>query len=94
MHLCKYNPQLISHVWAYGFVQKLGGRENEEGLSALKYLFKSTRAHDVDFASLGFKRLWVRERETIDKIWYFIQNLKPCVKDKVIQALPELKLEL
>ena len=61
MKLCFNNPQLLCYDWVVELVQRLGGKENNSGDTALILLFRGY-PEKTDFNSIGFKLLWEKEK--------------------------------
>ena len=61
MILCRNNSQLLNHDWAVELVQRLGGKVDNIGETALIGLFYRN-PEKTDFNSNGFKLLWEKEK--------------------------------
>ena len=63
MQLCAHNPQLLEFGWALELVERLSGRRDNQGASALQLLLQSPRAQLLDFTCQNFRRLWAQRKE-------------------------------
>ena len=88
MHLCRFNPQLLSHDWAMELVQRLRGKISKGGWTALTILFDGN-PENTDFNSNVFKLLWDIEKYINVKKLKELMRMKPDLKDKVVNAIPE-----
>ena len=62
MHLCYGSPQLLGCEWARELVEKLSGRRDKDGHTALLRLLQSVHVYNTDFDSSNFKILWENEK--------------------------------
>ena len=88
MKLCCHNPQLLNHDWAVELVQRLGGKVDNNGYTALILLFQ-WKPEKTDFNSKGFKLLWEKEKDINVKFLkkYILRN--PDLKNRVITSVPD-----
>ena len=88
MILCWFNSQLLNHDWAVELVQRLGGKVNDYGITALTWLFNGN-PEKTEFNSNGFKLLWEKEKDiNVDELKKDMQY-KSRLKDRIIAAVPD-----
>ena len=79
---------MLGHDWAVELVQRQGGKVDDDGLTALIYLFQGN-PEKTDFRSNGFKLLWEREKDIKVDSLKKLMNCFPKPKEKVIAAVPD-----
>ena len=61
VYLCSHNSHLLRYDWAVELVQRLNGKFDTRGLTALIWLFERN-SYKTDFSTNGFKLLWEEEK--------------------------------
>ena len=88
MYLCYCKPQLLNYDWAVELVQRLGGKVDNNGSTALIQLFIEN-PEKTDFNSNGFKLLWENEKNIkVDELKKDMRRNKQ-IKEMIVTAIPD-----